>query len=61
MKIKVLHIVGGSLTNGAAKGANILHQALSKLNKIYFIQSNSSTMYKYILTLGVVLVVLLFI
>jgi len=32
MKIKVLHIVGGSLTNGAAKGANILHQALSKLN-----------------------------
>ena len=32
MKIKVLHIVGGSLSNGAAKGANILHQALSKLN-----------------------------
>ena len=32
MKIKVLHIVGGPLTNGAAKGANILHQALLELN-----------------------------
>ena len=28
MKIKVLHIVGGPLSNGAAKGANILHKAL---------------------------------
>ena len=28
MNIKVLHIVGGPLSNGAAKGANILHQAL---------------------------------
>ena len=30
MKLKVLHIVGGPLTNGAAKGANILHKALLK-------------------------------
>ena len=28
MKIKVLHLVGGSLSNGAAKGANILHEEL---------------------------------
>jgi len=32
MKIKVLHIVGGPSTNGAYKGANILHQALLELN-----------------------------
>jgi len=32
MKIKVLHIVGGSSTDGAYKGANILHQALLDLN-----------------------------
>ena len=32
MKIKVLHVVGGSLNNGAAKGANILHEALLSLN-----------------------------
>ena len=32
MEIKVLHIVGGSQTNGAYKGANILHQALLKRN-----------------------------
>ena len=32
MKIKVLHIVGGSSTNGAYKGASILHQALLELN-----------------------------
>ena len=31
MSIKVLHIVGGSSTNGAAKGASILHEALIKL------------------------------
>ena len=31
MKIKVLHVVGGSLTNGAAKGANVLHEALLNL------------------------------
>ena len=31
MKINVLHVVGGSLTNGAAKGASILHEALSEL------------------------------
>ena len=31
MKIKVLHVVGGSLTNGAAKGANVLHEALLSL------------------------------
>ena len=31
MKIKVLHIVGGPLTSGAAKGANILHRALLKI------------------------------
>ncbi len=31
MKTKVLHVVGGSLSNGAAKGANILHQALLEL------------------------------
>lgn len=30
MKLKILHIVGGPLTNGAAKGANILHKALIK-------------------------------
>ena len=28
MKINVLHVVGGPLTNGAAKGAEILHKAL---------------------------------
>ena len=28
MKINVLHVVGGPLTNGAAKGADILHKAL---------------------------------
>ena len=32
MKMKILHIVGGNLENGAAKGANILHQALLELN-----------------------------
>ena len=32
MEIKVLHIVGGPSTNGAYKGANILHQALLELN-----------------------------
>jgi len=32
MKIKVLHVVGGPLTNGSFKGANILHEALLKLN-----------------------------
>jgi glycosyltransferase involved in cell wall biosynthesis len=32
MKIKVLHIVGGPYTNGAFKGANILHKALLELN-----------------------------
>jgi len=32
MKIKVLHIVGGSFNDGAYKGANILHRALLKLN-----------------------------
>ena len=32
MKINVLHVVGGPLTNGAAKGANILHQALLGLD-----------------------------
>ena len=31
MTINVLHIVGGSLNNGAAKGANILHEALLDL------------------------------
>ncbi len=31
MTINVLHIVGGSLNNGAAKGANILHEALLNL------------------------------
>ena len=31
-KIKVLHIVGGSFSNGAFKGANILHRALLDLN-----------------------------
>ena len=31
MKINVLHVVGGPLTNGAAKGARILHEALSEL------------------------------
>ena len=32
MSIKVLHIVGGASTNGAAKGACILHEALIELN-----------------------------
>ena len=32
MKMRILHIVGGNLENGAAKGANILHQALLELN-----------------------------
>ena len=32
MRIKVLHVVGGSLSNGAAKGANILHNALLELD-----------------------------
>jgi len=32
MKIKVLHLVGGSYSDGAYKGANILHQALLELN-----------------------------
>jgi len=32
MKIKVLHIVGGSFTDGAYKGANILHRALLDSN-----------------------------
>lgn len=32
MTIKILHVVGGSLTNGASKGANILHKALIELN-----------------------------
>ena len=32
MKIKVLHIIGGPYTNGAYKGANILHNALLELN-----------------------------
>lgn len=32
MKIKVLHIIGGSSTDGAYKGVNILHQALLELN-----------------------------
>ena len=32
MTIKILHVVGGSLTNGASKGANILHKALLELN-----------------------------
>lgn len=32
MKTKVLHLVGGSLTDGAYKGANILHEALLELN-----------------------------
>ena len=31
MNIKVLHIVGGASTNGAAKGAKILHDALIEL------------------------------
>lgn len=31
-KIKVLHIVGGKLTNGAVKGAKILHDALIENN-----------------------------
>ena len=31
MKIKVLHLVGGSLSNGAAKGANILHEELQNI------------------------------
>ena len=30
--MKILHIVGGSSNNGAYKGANILHQALTELN-----------------------------
>ena len=30
MKIKVLHIVGGSTNNGAYKGAYILHKSLLK-------------------------------
>ena len=30
MKIKVLHIVGGSQQNGSFKGAEVLHQALLK-------------------------------
>ena len=30
--MKVLHIVGGSLSNGAFKGANILHKALLNAN-----------------------------
>ena len=32
MKIKVLHIIGGSSTDGAYKGVNILHQALLESN-----------------------------
>ena len=32
MKIKVLHVVGGSFNDGAYKGANILHKALLDLN-----------------------------
>ena len=30
--MKVLHVVGGSLSNGAFKGAEILHEALLKYN-----------------------------
>ena len=32
MNIKVLHIVGGKFTNGAVKGAQILHEALIENN-----------------------------
>ena len=32
MGIKVLHIVGGKFTNGAVKGAQILHEALIENN-----------------------------
>ena len=32
MKIKVLHIIGGSQNNGSFKGAVILHRALSSLD-----------------------------
>jgi len=32
MKIKILHIIGGPKTNGAYKGAYILHRALLNLN-----------------------------
>ena len=32
MTIKVLHIVGGKFTNGAVKGAKILHEALLENN-----------------------------
>jgi glycosyltransferase involved in cell wall biosynthesis len=32
MKLKVLHVIGGSFDNGAFKGANILHKSLIKNN-----------------------------
>ena len=32
MKLKILHVVGGSSINGSFKGACILHKALEKLN-----------------------------
>ena len=32
MKIKVLHVVGGSFSDGAYKGVNILHKALVDSN-----------------------------
>ena len=37
MKIKVLHVIGGSQNNGSFKGAVILHRALSKLDIDSFI------------------------
>ena len=42
MKIKVLHIIGGSPSNGSFKGATILHKALSSLGVDSYILNDTS-------------------
>ena len=42
MKIKVLHIIGGSPSNGSFKGATILHKALSSLDVDSYILNDTS-------------------
>ena len=51
MSIKVLHIVGGASTNGAAKGACILHEALIELNINSHLLNDTSHQQYHLVTL----------
>ena len=52
--MKVLHIVGGKLNNGAVKGAKILHEALldQKIDSL-FMNSDAKTRHDFTCALAI--------